>query len=59
MLSLATYLPDSTLIPNGFFVSNVRIQKAFRSSLKRSVLVLEPSIGGCSIGIISKFPYSE
>ena len=30
-----------------------------RSSLERSASVLEPGIGGCSIGIISNFPSSE
>ena len=48
IVPLSRDLPDSTLIPNGFF----------DSCLKRSVSVLKPNIGGRSIWIISNFPSS-
>ena len=39
---MSTDLPDSTVIPNGFFFcSNVRIKNASRLSLKRSVSVVQ------------------
>ena len=55
ILSLSTDLPDSTLIRNGLFVSNVRMQKASRSHFKRSVSVLEPSIGVVQLRLYQNF----